>query len=78
MPKLLQLALPPEKAADGSAIRKIAASLSGINPSEISFLRILRRSVDARKRKIIINLAVEIFTEKDVPFPAIAPLRIRM
>jgi uncharacterized protein len=75
MPKLFQLALPPEKAADGSAIRKIAASLSGINPSEISFLRILRRSVDARKRKIIINLAVEIFTEKDVPFPAIAPFR---
>jgi len=75
MPKLLQLALPPEKAADESAIRKIAATLSGINPSEISFYRILRRSVDARKRKIIVNLAVEIFTEKDAPFPGIAPFK---
>jgi hypothetical protein len=75
MPKLFQLALTPEKAADESAIRKIAASLSGINPSEISYQRILRRSVDARKRKIIINLAVEIFTEKDLPFPAIAPFK---
>ena len=75
MPKLFQLALPPEKAADESAIRKIAASLSGINPSQITFYRVLRRSVDARKRKIIINLAVEIFTEKDAPFPGIAPFK---
>ncbi len=36
MPKLVQLALSPEKAADEAAIRKIAGSLSGINPSEIS------------------------------------------
>jgi len=75
MPKLFQLALPPERAADESAILKIAASLSGINLSEITFHRILRRSVDARKKKILVNLVVEIFTEKDVPFPAIAPFK---
>lgn len=75
MPRLIQLALSPEKAADEPAIRKIAASLSGINTSEISYHRILRRSVDARKRKIIINLEVEIFTEKDLPFPAVAPFK---
>jgi len=75
MPKLVQLALPPEKAADEAAIRKIAGSLSGINPSEISVLRILRRSVDARKKKILINLSVEVFSEKDIPLPSIAPFK---
>jgi len=75
MPKLVQLALPPEKAADEPAIRKIAGSLSGINPSEISVLRILRRSVDARKKKILINLTVEVFSEKDISVPSIAPFK---
>jgi uncharacterized protein len=73
MSKLIQLAIPPEKAADEQAIRKAAGSLSGINPSEISFLRILRRSVDARKRKILINLSVEVFSEKEDAVPSIAP-----
>jgi len=75
MSKLIQLALPPEKAADEQAIRKMAGSLSGIDPSEISFLRILRRSVDARKKKILINLSVEVFSEKEDPITSIAPFK---
>jgi len=75
MSKLIQLALPPEKAADEQAILKMAGSLSGIDPSEISFLRILRRSVDARKKKILINLSVEVFSEKEDPITSIAPFK---
>lgn len=77
MSKLVQLALPPEKAVDESAIRKLAGSVSGIDPSEIAFLRIIRRSVDARKKSILINLAIEIFTEKDLPVPEIAALNLQ-
>jgi uncharacterized FAD-dependent dehydrogenase len=77
MSKLVQLALPPEKAADESAILEIAGSVSGTNPSEIAFLRIIRRSVDARKKTILINLAIEVFTEEDLPVPEIAALDLR-
>jgi hypothetical protein len=73
MSKLVQLAIPPEKAADETAIRKLAGSLSGINQSEISLIRIIRRSVDARKKNILIKLAIEVFSEKDLPVPAITP-----
>lgn len=77
MSKLVQLNLSPETAADETAIRKLAGSLSGINPSGISFLRIVRRSVDARKSNILINLTVELFTENDLPVAGIAPFRPR-
>ncbi len=73
MSKLVQLNLSPETAADETAIRKLAGSLSGIKPSEISFLRIFRRSIDARKRNISVNLEIEVFSENDLPVPAIMP-----
>jgi uncharacterized FAD-dependent dehydrogenase len=73
MSKLVQLNLNPEAAADETVIRKLAGSLSGITPSEISFLRIIKRSVDARKKNIRINLEIEVFSENDIPLPAIAP-----
>jgi uncharacterized protein len=75
MSKLVQLNLSPEKAADETVIRKLSGSLSGIAPSEISFLRILRRSVDARKKEILINLTVELFTENDLPVAGISPFK---
>jgi uncharacterized FAD-dependent dehydrogenase len=75
MSKLVQLNLSPEKAADEMAIRKLSGSLAGITPSEISVLRIIRRSVDARKKDILVNLTVELFTENDLPVPGITPFR---
>lgn len=65
MSKLIQLILDPEAAADETAVRKFAGKISGINTSEISFLRIIRKSVDARKKKILINLSIEVFTARD-------------
>ena len=65
MSKLVQLVLPPEKAADEKIIRQLAGSLSGISQSEIVSLRIIKRSVDARKKNIFINLVIEVFSEND-------------
>jgi uncharacterized FAD-dependent dehydrogenase len=75
MSRLVKLNLSPETAADETAIRKLAGSLSGIKPSEISFLRILRRSVDARRKNILVNLTVELFTENELPVPGINPFK---
>lgn len=73
MSKLIQLNVSPETAADETVIRKLAGSLSGIPPSEISLLRIIRKSIDARKRNISINLEIEVFSGNDLPVPAIMP-----
>jgi uncharacterized protein len=73
MGKLVQINLDPAAAADENAIRKIASSLSGIVPSEVMALRVIKRSVDARKKNIRINLTVEVFSGKDPAIPEIVP-----
>ena len=69
----VRINLNPAAAADMAAIRKIAASLAGIDQSEISFLRIIKKSVDARNRNVRINLTVEIFTGGESEIPVMAP-----
>ena len=73
MSKLVQINLNPAAAADDSGIRKIAGSLAGLDSSEISAIRIIRRSVDARKKNVRINLTVEVISHKDPNVPLINP-----
>lgn len=76
MLKQVQLNLSPEAAADDAKVRKIAATLAGTDPSEISDLRIIKRSVDARKKNIRVNLTVEVITGEDSSLHKILPFRI--
>lgn len=70
MSSIVRLNVSPETAADQSLVRKLAGSLSGIPPSEIALLRIVRRSVDARRRNIIVNLEIEVFSAREeLPSP---------
>jgi uncharacterized protein len=62
MRKQLQLSLSPSEAADEFRVRKAAASAAGVDIKEISGIRITKRSVDARKSRIRINLTVEVAT----------------
>jgi uncharacterized protein len=73
MVKQVQINLNPEAAADEATISKIAASLSGTDRSEISSVRVIKRSVDARKKNIRVNLTVEVFSGEDIATPAISP-----
>jgi hypothetical protein len=73
MVKQVQINLNPAAAADDAVIRKISASLAGIDQSEISALRVIKRSVDARKKNIRVNLTVEVFSGGDSVIPAISP-----
>jgi uncharacterized FAD-dependent dehydrogenase len=73
MGKQIQINLTPAAAADDNAIRKIAASLAGYDLSAVTALRVIKRSVDARKKNIRVNLTVEVFSEKDSAIPAITP-----
>jgi uncharacterized FAD-dependent dehydrogenase len=73
MSRLIQLNVSPETAADETAIRKLAGSLSGIPSIDISFLRIIRKSIDARKKDISINIEIEVYSGNDLPVPFVTP-----
>ncbi|MGD0583516.1 MAG: FAD-dependent protein [Bacteroidales bacterium] len=77
MRKQIQLSLLPSEAADELRVRMAAASEVGIDKNEISGFRITKRSVDARKSKIRINLTVEVTTGDEKIQQAIAPFMQR-
>jgi uncharacterized protein len=75
MGKQVLINLNPAAASDESTVKKIAASLTGIDPEAITALRIIKRSVDARKKNIRVNLTVEVFHGEDSATPVIQPFR---
>jgi uncharacterized FAD-dependent dehydrogenase len=56
MRKELALPLSPQDAADSARYTKRVAEALGITPERISALRVVRRSVDARRRHIVVNV----------------------
>lgn len=72
----IQLSLKPGEAADEKMIAVKAAAASGLDPSGIYSIRILKRSVDARQKIIRVILTVELLTEKD-DISRIEPFRTR-
>ncbi len=75
--KQVQINLSPEAAADDSYVRKIAGTLSGIVAEDITSLRIIKRSVDARKKNIRVNLTVDVFYGEDAVSPVFMPFDIK-
>lgn len=73
MPVRVTLSLRPEASADESVIKASSCREAGINTSDLRGLRILRKSVDARGKKIMINLSVELLTKDDPEEPLIKP-----
>jgi uncharacterized protein len=62
MPVQIILNLDPETAADQTSVRKLCGSAANLDISEISEIRILKRSVDARQKRIKVNLTVEVYS----------------
>ena len=67
----LDLALSPKEAADPARLSLHAAQLLGVEPARVTAVRVLRRSVDARRRQITVNLRV--LAIADEPAPAFEP-----
>ncbi|GGW67653.1 hypothetical protein DFQ11_10442 [Winogradskyella epiphytica] len=57
--------LQQEKQPD-SLLNKVASDL-GMKPSEISGIKVLRKSIDARKRNIMFNYKVEVYINEPLP-----------
>jgi len=52
MPQQVQIVLNPEAAAHINTVRNTAARAAKTDPSAISEIRIIKRSVDARQKNI--------------------------
>ncbi len=65
MSKIVQLNLSPPEAADQNRVLKTACKKGAVHEDEVTGIRILKRSVDARRHNIRINLTVEVLTRKE-------------
>ena len=63
----LNLVLSPEEAANESVIKTIAARQLHIPENNITFVKIIKRSIDARSRNIKINLRIDIYINEQIP-----------
>ncbi len=62
----LHLRLPAVCYSDETAWKHAAAINLGVNESQIEHVRLTRRSIDARQKKIYVNISLEVFV--DEPF----------
>jgi uncharacterized protein len=63
MRRTVDLALTPAEAADTGRVRALAALAVGLSASRLSDVRIRRRSIDARGRRVRVQLKVEVTDE---------------
>lgn len=62
--QVTDIVLSPADAADENRIKAAVSGLLGISPGDIFYIRILRKSIDARKREIKINLKVLVYVNE--------------
>lgn len=70
MSKDINLRLSPLQAADNEAIKDAVAAELGVKKSDVDSFVIIRKSIDARQKKIWVNLTVRVsLANEDVPEP---------
>lgn len=77
MKHILELSLYPEQAFNNELLKKSIAKNLKINPENINYIRFLKRSIDARRKKIIVNITAEIFVNETPGERYILPLNLK-
>ena len=65
MQKEIQLTVRPEVAGEPDQLRRQVSASVGVQPEEIRHLEILRRSIDARGRRVKVNLKVRVYINEE-------------
>ncbi|MBZ9630248.1 FAD-binding protein [Salegentibacter sp. LM13S] len=60
-----QIRLTPEEAANQQKLMKAVSSHGGIASKDINYVKVLKRSIDARQKAIKINLKVDVYVNED-------------
>jgi uncharacterized FAD-dependent dehydrogenase len=69
----INLRLSPKEAADISSLKQAAAKKAGIPLRDIASARVIRRSIDARRRPVVVDLVVRLSSEADdAPFERVS------
>lgn len=63
----LDIVLSPKDASDEKYYKPILAKKLGVNAAQIKGIKILRKSIDARRRNILINLRFQVACDEDLP-----------
>ena len=69
MPKTITLQLSPKQSADAETYTALACRQMGIRRSDIALVRVVKRSIDARRSPVKVNLSLEVFVDQE-PQPA--------
>ena len=67
MRQIIELQLTPKQSTDEDSVRKLAAKILKVEPGKIRHLIYLKRSIDARSKKIWIRLKTEVFISENPP-----------
>ena len=65
MQKEFQIQVSPQIAADKAELKQAIKKKFRLPPGEIKHIKILRRSIDARKKEVKINLKVQVYVNED-------------
>ena len=69
MSKVITLTLSPRQAQDAEFYTSQAARQVGLRREDVALIRVVKRSIDARRAPVKVNLSLEIFEDKE-PQPA--------
>ncbi len=64
MIKEIEIVCPPGQQDDEAALKKIATTSLNIFPQKITAIKILKRSIDARGRKAVYRMQVQVFVDE--------------
>lgn len=70
MIKEIELVLLPEQAGDETSIKNVASTALNIPPERIKHVYILKRSIDARGRRVVYRVKVKVYID-EIPLPEI-------
>ncbi|MDD2798561.1 MAG: FAD-binding protein [Bacteroidales bacterium] len=65
MQKEIQLRITPQEAASEDSLKQAVARETSISVGEITAIRVLKRSIDARQRSIFINVKLQVFVNEE-------------
>jgi uncharacterized FAD-dependent dehydrogenase len=64
MIKEIEIICPPGQQEDEAVLNRLAASALNISPQKITGVQVLKRSIDARGRRVVYRMQVKVFVEE--------------
>ncbi|MDE5693878.1 MAG: FAD-binding protein, partial [Duncaniella sp.] len=65
MTQTIELRVDPRTATEETLLRVAASTAASVDPNRIRHLRITRRSIDARQRRVMVNLSVRLWIDEE-------------